>query len=479
MKGNLTALQFIKECGGKDIEDAPSVREQRSNLVTETLYRKFVEGLDIKAGHAQDVSRKKKRKALLLLERYEDKSFLPKDLTQTSHLVWLAVMELEKEFISLKNKPRLISLPGAVTGEVRKGWELYGCLAAHNSEVEKTINRARSESLNIKKELRDITHLHHALDACVLGYASHFIPNDGGLWEILVKRHRCPEENNRLVKETHGIFFRDGDGHARLREFKPEWKKQIIDRLAECRVVQHVPKKMGGLVGLEENTRGIKAIKVSHPTLATDKKNKKSKWNIIWNCKSGEPLPTLNNSDDAIVELQQYGPRDPKNQDKRERKETEEKAAKLLGLRPKGGNGKLHVIKGVRVINANFGLALWRKNGQPEGEVQMRVILWHKVWPQLKAIADHENGGKWPQVLRNGQIIHIPTAKGRSDYREKWRICSIKNNESGLAFDMVRPDMTKARNGVDWAKINVSVLTLVKCGMQIVPCGLTGVNLKE
>ena len=29
-----------------------------------------------------------------------------------------------------------------------------------------------------KTEIRDITHLHHALDACVLGLASHFIPNN-------------------------------------------------------------------------------------------------------------------------------------------------------------------------------------------------------------------------------------------------------------------------------------------------------------
>jgi len=464
MKGNRTALQFIKECGGN------------SELFTEAQYRKFVKGLDTKTGHRQDVRRKKERQKLLQLERYESKDFLPKDLTQTSHLVRLAAIELKKEF-GLENKLDIISLPGFVTGEMRKRWDLYGCLAVHNSEARKIVNRAQSENLNVKKELRGITHLHHALDACVLGYVSHSIPKD--LWKILVKRHRCPEENNRLLKETHGIFSRDGDGHARLREFKPEWKKQIIDHLAECRVVQHVPKKMGGLAGLEENTRGITAIKVPDSTPATGKKSKEPTSNIIWNCKSGEPLPMLNNLDDATVELQQYGPRDPKDQDRRKRKKTEEKAAKLLGLRPKGGNGKLHVIKGVRIVNANFGLALWRKNGQPEGEVQMRVILWHKVWPQLKAIADHENGGKWPQVLRNGQIIHIPTAKGRSDYRGKWRICSIKNNESGLAFDMVRPDMTKARNGVDWARINASVLTLVKCGMQIVPCGLTGVNLKS
>ncbi len=123
-------------------------------------------------------------KALLLLERYEEKGFLPKDLTQTSHLVRLAATEIEKEFSGSENKPRIVSLPGSVTGEVRKGWKLYGCLAAHNPEVQKLLERAETEELNIKKELRDLTHLHHALDACVIGYTSHFLPNEGGLWRL-------------------------------------------------------------------------------------------------------------------------------------------------------------------------------------------------------------------------------------------------------------------------------------------------------
>ncbi len=170
-------------------------------------------------------------------------------------------------------------------------------------------------------------------------------------------------------------------------------------------------------------------------------------------------------------------PRDPKNHDKRERKPTHEKAAKLLGLRPENGSGKLRAIKGVRIVDANFGMALWRKDGKPDGEPVMRIILWHKVWPQLKAIAEKENGGKWPEVFRNGQIIHVPTAKGRSDYHGYWQIASIKNNESGMAFDVIRPDMTKLRNKVKWASINVSVNTLVKCGMTVVKSGLTGVPL--
>jgi len=475
MKGNRTALQFIKELGGKDIDGDLGVGKEKSNLSTESSFKKFVEKLNTKASHRQDADRKKKRKVLLLLEKYEEKGFLPKDLTQTSHLVRLAATEIEKEFGDLDDKPRIVSLPGSVTGEVRKGWKLYGCLAAHNPEVQKLLARAETEELNIKKEMRNITHQHHALDACVIGYTSHFLPNEGGLWEALTKRNRRPDETDLLLARR--IFSRDSEGRARLAPLRDEFKQQITKRLGECRVVQHVPKRMGGLAGLEENTRGITAIEVPDAPVGSGKKSKEPKLKEIWNKESRQPVPDIQNIEGVVVRLQQYGPRDPKNHEKRERKSTSEKAAKLLGLRPESGIGKLRAIKGVRVIDANFGLALWRKDGKLDGEPMARIIVWHKVWPQLKAIAEKENGGKWPNVFRNGQIIHIPTAKGQSDYRGYWQIVSIKNNESGMALDVIRPDMTKLRNKVEWAGINVSVNTLVKCGMTAVNTGLTGVSL--
>jgi len=231
MKGNRTGLQFIRDEGGKDIAGSKSVGQMKPNLFSEKEYRQFISKLDIRNGHKQDRDRKKKRRALLELEKYEEKGFLPKDLTQTSHLVRLAATEIEKEFSGLENKPRIVSLPGSVTGEVRKGWKLYGCLAAYNPEVQKLLEREKTEDLNIKKELRDITHQHHALDACVIGYASHFLPNDGGLWEILVKRNRRPDETQMLIAQK--IYSSDSEGRARLRDLSPALKQQLTDRLAE------------------------------------------------------------------------------------------------------------------------------------------------------------------------------------------------------------------------------------------------------
>jgi len=473
MKGNRTGLQFIRDEGGKDIAGSKSVGQMKPNLFSEKEYRQFISKLDIRNGHKQDRDRKKKRRALLELEKYEEKGFLPKDLTQTSHLVRLAATEIEKEFSGLENKPRIVSLPGSVTGEVRKGWKLYGCLAAHNPEVQKLLDRKKDEpDLNIKKELRDLTHLHHALDACVIGFASHFIPNEGNLWEILVKRNRRPHEDELLVQMGNGYFIRDAKGHACLHEFSPDLEQQITNRLAECRVVQHVPKRMGGLAGLEENTRGITAIEVPDAKAGSGKKSKEPKLKEIWNNQSGQPIPDLQNMEGILVRLQQYGPRDAKNHDMRVRKPSREKASKLLGLRPENGSGKLRAIKGVRVVEANFGLALWRKNGKADGEPMARIILWHKVWPQLKAIAVKENGGKWPEVLRAGQVIHVPKSGKQSNYQGYWKIKGAEDQEQrGMTLKISRVDSASTE------KIAAAVKTLLECGMMVVTSGLTGVPL--
>jgi len=467
MKKDRTGLQFIREEEAKDIEASRSVGQQRSNLFTEKNYLKFIKGLDLKTGHHQDRERKKKRIKLLELEKYEGKGFLPKDLTQTSHVVRLAATELKKEFEGIEDKPTIVSLPGSVTGEIRKGWKLYGCLAAHNPEVEKLLEREKTEELNVKKELRDLTHLHHALDACVIGFASHFIPNKGNLWEVLINRNRQPHENDLLVKMGKGHFIRDAKGHARLHEFSPELKQQITDRLGECRVVQHVPKRMGGLAGLEENTRGIVSIEVPDTETVAGKKSKGSKFKQIWNNKSGQPLPPVSDIDGAVVHLQQFGPRDPKNQDKRNRKYTDEKISKLLGLRSEGGDGKLRAIKGVRIINTNFGLALWRKSGKSDGEPQMRIVVWRKVWPQLNEIAQKENGGKWPQVLRNGNLISVP----KGIYQGVWKVASVK---ASLTVDLIIPQKATMESKGYGQKREVSVKTLMENGMTLLPYKLTG-----
>lgn len=459
MKKNRTGLEFIKAFEGKPVEGKPEL-----SLFTKNQYLGFIKRLNESRGHDQDKKRKEKRKKLLELEKYEEKGFLPKDLTQTSHLVRLAATEIEKEFDGLVHKPRIVSLPGSVTWATRIAWDLYGCIAAYNPQVQKLLEQQKEEpQLNIKRELRNVTHQHHALDACVIGYTSHFLPNNGGLWEALINRNRRPEQIKLLLATK--IFSPDGSGRAHIIPLSDRIKQQITERLKECRVVQHVPKRMDGLIGLEQNTRGIISIEVPDPD------STKGKLKEIWNNQNRKPLPVIEKLDGVIVKLQRFGPRDPKNQ-KRERPPTYEKATKLLGLCPKDSHGKLRSIKGVRIVEANFGLALWHKDGNPDGEPITRIILWHKVWSQIKAIAENENGGNWPQILRAGQIIYISKAGRRSNYCGYWRIKGAENQEQrGMTLKLSRVDSATSE------KIAASVETLLECGMTVVKSDLTGVSL--
>jgi hypothetical protein len=84
------------------------------------------------------------------------------------------------------------------------------------------------------------------------------------------------------------------------------------------------------------------------------------------------------------------------------------------------------------VISDNFGIAL-----QPEPT----VIPYHNVWKRLDELKQ-KNGGKMPDVLRLGQVIEI--SEGR--YKGKWRIHSVKDNQSGIAIDMAWPHFVKAEN---------------------------------
>ena len=103
-----------------------------------------------------------------------------------------------------KNLPHLTtgdvtSLPGSVTGTVRKAWKVLGCLSLANSQVLDENGEVKN-----KTDIRDITHLHHALDACVLGLSSHFIPNNGRVWELIVKRN--PNDLEKRQLEALGVF---------------------------------------------------------------------------------------------------------------------------------------------------------------------------------------------------------------------------------------------------------------------------------
>src|SRR5208283_3172418 len=120
-KGKRTALQFVTEEQGKPVPDLPNL-----SIVSLTRYKQFVESLETYKGHDDDKRRKKRRKELMLLAKYEEKEFVPRDLTQTSQLVRLGAQVLRKNLPHLTTGD-VTSLPGSVTGTVRKAWKLLGC----------------------------------------------------------------------------------------------------------------------------------------------------------------------------------------------------------------------------------------------------------------------------------------------------------------------------------------------------------------
>lgn len=453
-KGKRTAMEFIRAEGGKPV---PGLRGVEVLSLAE--FQKHVNALDTRRGHDDDRARKKRRIRRLLTEHYEEKEFTPRDLTVTSHLVRLAAQVLQRAFPP-EQRPLVTSLPGSVTGEVRKAWNLTGCLEAANPAIMEEVEErdpATGEMRRIRRpkkkdEIRGITHLHHALDACVLGLAALCFPRHGSVWSAAVKagQHAAQQDENgndrplwqamikrrptaqetALLRVTGLYDGPDPNGRMQLRDLPAALKEQIRQRLAEKRVVQHIPADMSG-VKIEENTRGVVGVK------------------------------------DGRVLLRQRSGRDPKT-GLQSVKTTDEVPGKLLGLNPPGGDGKLKRQKGVRVITDNFGVAIL--DHAPKGEEKFVVIPWHRVWHRLEELK-LRNGGKPPTVIRNGQLIRVK----QGNYTGIWRVFSAKNNASGMALDMGRPDVVRLQNKTEGHKINVLLASLAKAGLEILPCSLLGV----
>lgn len=413
MKGKRTARRFIDECGGQRVEGMPTL-----SIKTRAEYSADVKALESFRGHEDDVRRKRKRKELLELSAYVEKTFTPRDLTQTSQLVRLGAQMLEAEFAHSKKKPVITSLPGSVTGTVRRSWGVLGCLAAANPDVLDPDDPDDNGNARVrpKTEIRKITHLHHALDACVLALADRFLPRDGGAWELLVKRRLSPAEQKR-AKALFGPQVKiTKDGQLELSDLPAFLKQQIAARLAERRVVQHVPAEMSGL-STEQNPWRVLEVADGHATITQRKR-------------------------------QEDGTRP--------RKIDTLKVGKLLGLSPDGDSAKLKANKSVLVIAGNFGVGL-----DPEPQ----IIPFHKVWHRLQGIRK-ANKGKPPRVLRNGMLIGI--TGGVEKRRGLWRVCVVQNSKTGIRLDLARPDEC----GRTWRE--VPVIKLLRDGMFIVSARLCG-----
>jgi CRISPR-associated endonuclease Csn1 len=391
MKGALTAREFIEKHQTQPILDQPGF--PNLHIMEAKRYEAFVESLDTR-GHPDDARRKKRRKERLLLASYDEKSggFTPGQLTQTSQLSRLGQQVLRKPFENLAAPPAFVALPGQLTARARAAWSVLGCLAeAAPGILEMTTDpdgRERRE-VKTKTEIRGITHLHHALDACVLGLAAERFPNRGDVWRALIERRPNPAQRAQLEALDLGDF--DASGGFRLRDLPETLKAQIRHRLAERRVVQHVPADMSGMKA-KQNIRGI--------------------------------------ADDSDPEFLVLKPGIGDDGTKQKRPERVLRS-KVLGLQP----GKLKQVKGVQVLSANFGVAILADSTLAQ-EARFVVIPHIRVWHQLRALS-LRNGGRQPLVWRNGRLIRVPSGPKAG----LWRICSIKNSaEKGVVLDLARAD---------------------------------------
>jgi CRISPR-associated endonuclease Csn1 len=444
LKGNRTALRFVEEFQGKPVPGRPDL-----TVVTLKQYEAFVEKLDTSKGHDDDKKRKRRRKEALQIKDYVDKEFTPRDLTQTSHLVRLGAQLLERVYIQQEQKPVITSIPGSVTGAVRKSWRLTGCLAGINQSLP-----ADSEDIS-KSDLRESTHMHHALDACVQALASHLLPRDGGIWEILLKRRLNAQEQQIARTRLKDIAKVDAEGRLRLADLPVPLKTQIRQRLFEKRVVQHIPADQGGMACDQTVWRVVDPLD-DHPSA-----KRLAKWFKALNIE----IPTVDAETVLIVcRKRKDGPAEGGkllHAGKVWRWVYDLKAkSALLGLSPQDpAKAKLKRIKAVKVLGDNYGLAL------DPAPVVLRPI---KVWEQLAELRAR-NGGKRPRVLRIGSIVEIPNKTGRSDYRGIWMVRGVQyDQKAGFLLNLSGPDKINYKeSGQSDAFRNVRLTTLISDGLTL------------
>jgi hypothetical protein len=119
----------------------------------------------------------------------------------------------------------------------------------------------------------------------------------------------------------------------------------------------------------------------------------------------------------------------------------------------------------VKVLGDNFGIAL-----DPEPTLLRPLHVWRKM-TALKAA----NGGKWPRLLRKGMLIRVLRAKSEKvNYSGVWMVRGAYfKQKGGFMLDLSPADFIEYRR-INGAFEAVSVLTLMKCGLEILKPSLCG-----
>lgn len=452
-KGSRTAKQFIEDEQGKPVPGLPNLTirlassydDMVAKLADEKKPNQFTRG----PGSLGDKMRRWRRKQQLMRQDFKEPEFTPRDLTVTSHLTRLACRQLERSIPSLQKQGSITSIPGSVTGVVRKAWHCFGCLeqasplimhdvpewdASGNPVMGKEGTQRVKRVPRPKGEIREITHLHHALDAAVMGYVALLLPRDGKLWEQIVTR-KVPAADAAGFKAAYGWTGmltlapnHNGGGAHRLEvlDLPDSYKKTLAAKLAELRVVKHVPADMRG-ARLERKSWRIVSVTDGRVTLRQ---------------RSFDPK---HNHPETGARLRAW-------------KRDDLAAQAVVGLEP----GKLSRAMAALVISENYGVAILDSTAGGEGE-RFRVIPFHRVKKQLDTLKAQNNGVR-PMVIRNGDTVVIQ----RGTYKGTWRVFSVKNAKRGVMLNLGPPDGTRA------LKIGVMLASLLVSGLSLAGRDLTG-----
>lgn len=378
MKGQRTALDFITQDENKTVPG-----KENLSICSKDAYLAFVDKkLDVRNGHADDKKRKEKRQHLLLIQGIRNKKQTQEQLdmtegmmTQSSHLMKLASRVARQ----LLPDVHIETIPGELTGQVRKCWNVLGCLSDFCPGIDpKNIN---------KTVLRENTHMHHALDACVLGLIPHLIPSAQNfqIRQTLKLRHLGQEMAQQFrdfpLKRHYAL---KADQGLQLLDLPKPLKENIRSVLQEQRVIRHIPADMSG-ARLEENLRRVLNIQGERTNALA------------------EVRPSLRKNNPYV------------------------KINKLIGIYPRK-HSKLKPLKAVKVINENYGVAL---------DPQPTVIRHVNVLTQILTLKK-QNNNQPIRIIRNGMLIRLTSNKNPAR-NGIWKIASIKDGQKGIQFDLQHP----------------------------------------
>ena len=386
LKGARTARQFIRDCGGQTIQAAgPDGQLIPLQIRTEGEYLAALEKLHCASSVPREKKTFKQRIDKLKMLAVDEAEGMPQGmLTQTSAIAKLAHRAILGWFKARSCKPiRPTLIPGRVTKEVRNGYNLLGMLAQFDARLIQSYeeNGVQKTKVVPKGDMRNLTHMHHAVDAIAILLAGTLITPQNRVWDLMAKRRQTEAEKDLLLQ--NGPFAWDSHGHLTLQRLAPAVERPIRAALGELRTVQYVSKRLGRTV-LQETQWRVEKIEDGRAFLSQG---------------HGESKKRPKGGSVAL--------------------------SAIYGREPPNGDGKLLRNNAIYQIDGNYAIAL-----TPSPKLIRNCF----VWRELQALAA-KNGGKVPKLLRRGDLIVIPTGP----HKGTWLVSSLMDKKEGIKVNLTLP----------------------------------------